>query len=43
MRYANLALRVSAMAFAPALTALNIGAADAAAVAGSKRLEVIPT
>ena len=43
MKCANLALRVSAMVFAAALTGLNIGAADAAAVASSKRSEVIPT
>ena len=39
MRYTNLALRVSAMAFAAGLIALNIGAASAVAVASSKRLE----
>ena len=43
MKYSNLALRVSATAFAAGLIALNIGAASAVAVASSKRLETIPS
>ncbi len=43
MIFLYLAFLVSAMAFLAALTALNIAAANAAAVASSKRPEVIPS
>lgn len=43
MAYVYLAFLVSAMAFSATLTTLNIDAANAAAVASSKRPEVIPS